>query len=59
MRAPLRPAPATAAVLETVRESVPSLDEDRPLAPDMNEAHALVSRGALRDAATKVAPGLR
>jgi histidine ammonia-lyase len=38
LRAPLRPGPATAAVVRSVRESVPHLDDDRVLAGDLEAA---------------------
>lgn len=51
LRAPLRPARATAAARALVREVSPYLDADRSLAPDIEAVRALVSSGALADAA--------
>jgi histidine ammonia-lyase len=44
LRAPLAPAPATAAVIQQLRESVPGPGSDRFLAPELAEAHSLVWR---------------
>jgi histidine ammonia-lyase len=44
-RAPLLPAPATAAVLARVRAVVPRLTDDRPPAPDMAAVAAMVRSG--------------
>jgi histidine ammonia-lyase len=38
LRAPLRPSPATAAVVRSLREKVPHLDDDRVLAGDLEAA---------------------
>ncbi len=46
LRAPLRPGPATAAVLETVRATVPGPGADRYLAPELEEAVRIVRTGA-------------
>lgn len=54
LRRPLRPAPATAAVRDRLRRSVPTLHGDRWLAPDLAEATALVRRGDLLEAAREV-----
>lgn len=54
LRRPLRPAPATAAVRDRLRQSVPALGGDRWLAPDLATATALVRRGDLLEAAQEV-----
>ncbi len=41
-RAPLRPAPATGAMLEALRRRVPTLVEDRPPGPDIEAAADLI-----------------
>jgi histidine ammonia-lyase len=50
LRAPLRPAPGTAAALGALRRHVPHLDQDRELKPDVDAAIALVRSGELLDA---------
>jgi histidine ammonia-lyase len=47
LRAPLRPAPGTAAALACVRELVPGFGPDRFLAPELAAAEELVRSGAL------------
>ena len=54
LRAPLTPAPATAAVLRRVREQVPGPGPDRQLSPEIEAAVELVGSGALRAAAESV-----
>jgi histidine ammonia-lyase len=54
LRAPLHPAPATAAARDAVREMVPFLSGDRRLKPDLNEAIELIESGALVEAAERV-----
>jgi histidine ammonia-lyase len=56
LRAPLRPAPATAAALAQLREHVPGPGPDRHLAPELAAAESLVASGALV-AAAEVAVG--
>jgi histidine ammonia-lyase len=51
MRAPMKPAPATGAVLHAVRERVPGPGPDRYLAPEIEAAVELVAAGALLEAA--------
>ncbi|MDO9377607.1 MAG: histidine ammonia-lyase [Nocardioidaceae bacterium] len=51
LRAPLTPAPATAAVVAAVRERVQGPGPDRFLAPDLQAAHDLVADGTVRTAA--------
>ncbi|MDA8266708.1 MAG: histidine ammonia-lyase [Actinomycetota bacterium] len=50
LRSPLRPSPASAAVVGTVRRAIAHLREDRLLKPDVDAAIELVSSGALVDA---------
>src|SRR5690348_2850327 len=45
LRAPLRPAPATRAVLDVLRQTVPGPGPDRFLAPEIEAAVALVAAG--------------
>ena len=47
LRAPLHPAPGTAAALSAVRERIPGPGPDRWLAPELAAAEELVSSGAL------------
>jgi histidine ammonia-lyase len=54
LRAPLRPAPATAAVVATLRETVPGPGPDRYLAPEIEAAVAAVASGAVVAAAESV-----
>ena len=49
-RAPLKTSAPLAAVIERVRQSVPPLDQDRFLAPDLEQAAELIRSGALLDA---------
>src|SRR5215210_4124888 len=51
LRAPLQPAPATAAVIAALRERVPGPGPDRFLAPEIEAATRLVNEGAVRRAA--------
>ncbi len=59
MRAPLEPAPATAAVLAGLRLDVPGPGTDRYLAPDIEAAVAYVASGAALAAAESVTGTLR
>ncbi len=54
LRAPLTPAPATAAVRETLRTRVPGPGTDRYLAPEIEAAVELAASGALLAAAESV-----
>jgi histidine ammonia-lyase len=57
LRAPLRPAPATAAVIAALREHAPGVGgpgSDRYLAPEIEAAHELVVHGRARAAAESV-----
>jgi histidine ammonia-lyase len=56
LRVPLRPAPGTAAALETVRSRVPGFGPDRFLAPELAAAEELVRTGELA-AAVQAAVG--
>ncbi len=47
MRAPLEPAPATAAVLKLLRETVPGPGPDRHLSPEIEQTVELVRTGAV------------
>jgi histidine ammonia-lyase len=58
LRAPLRPAPGTEAALRAMRAVAPRLDDDRPLAPDIDAAAELVSGGDYARAAEKVVGAL-
>ena len=51
LRAPARPAEATAAARDAIREAVPHLDLDRELGPDIEACVALVRGGGLVAAA--------
>ena len=53
-RRPLRPAPATAAVIAALRESTPGPGADRFLAPEIEAAVQLVASGGARSAAESV-----
>jgi histidine ammonia-lyase len=59
LRAPLKPAPATAAVLETVRTRVAGPGTDRFLAPEIEAVVELASAGRLVAAAESVVGALR
>ncbi|WP_374009409.1 histidine ammonia-lyase [Leifsonia sp. LS-T14] len=48
LRAPLRPAPATSAVIATLRSTVPGPGPDRHLAPEIERTLTLLRAGALR-----------
>ncbi len=51
LRAPLKPGPATGAVIAALRERVPGPGPDRPLSPEIEAAVELVASGALPAAA--------
>lgn len=55
LRSPLRSAPATRAVRDALRVRVPGMGPDRSVAPELADAVALVTTGAVRDAAASVA----
>ncbi len=50
LRAPLRPAPATAAVLDLLRTRVAGPGPDRHMAPEIAAAEELIRSGAVREA---------
>jgi histidine ammonia-lyase len=54
LRAPLEPAPATAAVIAALRETVPGPGPDRFMAPEIDAAFELVRGGRARRAAESV-----
>ncbi|WP_394298190.1 histidine ammonia-lyase [Streptomonospora alba] len=56
LRAPLEPAPATAAVRDMLRTRVPGPGPDRHLAPEIAAAARLISDGSVRAAADSVTP---
>ncbi|RCV54719.1 histidine ammonia-lyase [Marinitenerispora sediminis] len=56
LRAPLRPAPATAAVVAALRQRVPGPGPDRHLAPEIAAAAELIGDGAVCGAAESVTP---
>ncbi|HVQ92737.1 MAG TPA: histidine ammonia-lyase [Mycobacteriales bacterium] len=59
LRAPLEPAPATAAVLAGIRERVAGPGSDRHLAPEIEHAHGYVRSGGAVAAAESVVGPLR
>jgi histidine ammonia-lyase len=59
LRAPLEPAPATAAVVAELRRVAPGPGPDRHLAPEIEAAAGLVRDGALVRAAAGVTGPLR
>ncbi|HEV2685035.1 MAG TPA: aromatic amino acid lyase, partial [Actinomycetota bacterium] len=54
LRAPLEPSEATKAVTAAIRERVPTLSEDRPLAPDIEMVTEMVRGGVVVSAAEGV-----
>ncbi len=59
LRAPLRPAPGTAAALGTVRSQIAGPGPDRYLAPELAAVEALVSSGELVEAVERVIGALQ
>src|SRR5690349_9661503 len=59
LRAPLTPAPATAAVVAALREGVTGPGPDRHLGPEIDAAHTFVTTGAAVAAAETVTGTLR
>jgi histidine ammonia-lyase len=55
LRGPLRPGPATGAVLSSLRERVPHLDDDRLLADDLAAAETWLRECRWRDALSGIA----
>ena len=58
LRAPLSPAPATAAVIAALRETTPGPGGDRFLAPEIESTHELIRSGRARQAAESVTGAL-
>ncbi len=58
LRAPLAPAPGTAAARDALRAAVPGFGEDRRLAPELAEAEELLATGALVAAVEDTIGGL-
>ncbi len=56
-RAPLQPGPAAQRVLELVRDSIPSLEQDRRLDEDILAAAELITSGQVRDAVSDLIAG--
>jgi histidine ammonia-lyase len=54
LRQPLRPAPATAAVITALRQTTPGPGEDRFMAPEIEAAAQFVASGGARSAAESV-----
>ncbi|WP_033299780.1 aromatic amino acid lyase, partial [Nocardiopsis gilva] len=54
LRSPLLPAPATGAVVRTLREQVPGPGPDRYLAPEIDAVAALITDGSVLEAAESV-----
>src|SRR5207302_7634400 len=54
LRAPLTPAPATAAAVSVVRQRVSGPGPDRHLAPEIAEVEALIRSGAVAEAVDSV-----
>jgi histidine ammonia-lyase len=59
LRAPLAPAPATAAVRDLVRKHVAGVGPDRVVAPELAAAEALIRSGAVVAAAQAVTGSLK
>jgi histidine ammonia-lyase len=59
MRAPLKPAPATAAVRELVRKHIKGVGPDRVVAPELAAAEELIRTGAIIAAAQAVTGPLK
>jgi histidine ammonia-lyase len=58
LREPLRPAPATAAVIKALRQTTPGPGEDRFMAPEIEAAVRFVASGGARSAAESVTGSL-
>jgi histidine ammonia-lyase len=59
LRAPLKPGPATSAVLARIRQDIPFIDSDTFMAPHLKTAEELVSTGALAQAAEEALGSLQ
>jgi histidine ammonia-lyase len=55
LRDPLKPGPATSAVLRRIRRDVPFMEEDRFVTPDLESARELVQSGELTRVASEAA----
>jgi histidine ammonia-lyase len=53
LRTTLRPGHATSSVLERIRRDIPFIESDTFMAPHLEAAERLVSRGALTEAAER------
>ncbi len=59
LRTPLKPGPATAAVLARIRQDIPFIESDVFMAPHLQTAQRLVRTGALVEAAEEILGPLR
>jgi histidine ammonia-lyase len=59
LRAPLRPAPGTAAALSCLRGRIPGFGPDRFVAPELAAVEELVASGAVLEAVEDAVGGLR
>jgi histidine ammonia-lyase len=57
-RLPVKPAPATQAAYEVIRNHVKTLDQDRPLFDDINRLAEVAKHGTILEAVRQVAPEL-
>jgi histidine ammonia-lyase len=58
-RMPLKPGPATGAVLARIRQDIPFIDRDTFMAPHLKTAEDMVSTGALMQAAEEALGSLQ
>ena len=58
-RTPLKPGPATGAVLARIRQDMPFIDRDTFMAPQLKTAEEMVSTGALMHAAEEALGSLQ
>ncbi len=56
LRQPLKPGTGTQLAFQVLRREIPRLEEDRPLAPDMEKAAALVASGRMIQFVEKAIP---
>ena len=56
LRQPLKPGTGTRLAFQSLRKEIPRLEEDRPLAPDMEKAAALVASGRMIQFVEKAIP---
>lgn len=59
LRSPLMPAPGTGAALAAIREASPTLEDDRPLSPDIRLTREAIISGRLLDAVEDAVGPLR